>query len=47
MSFFGKIDFNELSETDRAIYHYMSSQSDKIPYMRAREIALECALSVN
>lgn len=39
MSFFGKLDFNELSETDRAIYHFMSSSSDKIPYMRVREIA--------
>ena len=34
MSFFGKIDFNELSDADRSIYHYMSSNSDKIPYMR-------------
>ena len=47
MSFFGKIDFNELSETDRAIYHYMSSQSDKIPYMRVREIALESHTSAS
>jgi DNA-binding MurR/RpiR family transcriptional regulator len=47
MSFFGKIDFNELSETDRAIYHYMSSQSDKIPYMRVREIAIESHTSAS
>lgn len=47
MSFFGKIDFNELSETDRAIYHYMASQSDKIPYMRVREIAKESHTSAS
>ncbi|WP_312541342.1 MurR/RpiR family transcriptional regulator [Enterococcus sp.] len=47
MSFFGKIDFNDLSETDRAIYHYMSSQSDKIPYMRVREIAKESHTSAS
>ncbi|MFC4710929.1 MurR/RpiR family transcriptional regulator [Enterococcus eurekensis] len=41
MSFFGKIDFNTLSDTDRAIYHYLSSNSDKVPYMRVREIATE------
>lgn len=47
MSFFGKIDFNELSETDRAIYHYMSSEIDKIPYMRVREIANESHTSAS
>lgn len=47
MSFFGKLDFNELSETDRAIYHYMSSHSDKIPYMRVREIAKESHTSAS
>lgn len=47
MSFFGKLDFNELSETDRAIYHYMSSQGDKIPYMRVREIANESHTSAS
>ncbi|API89738.1 MULTISPECIES: MurR/RpiR family transcriptional regulator [Marinilactibacillus] len=47
MSFFGKLDFNELSETDRAIYHYMSSHSDKISYMRVREIANESHTSAS
>lgn len=47
MSFFGKLAFNELSETDRAIYHYMSSHSDKIPYMRVREIASESHTSAS
>lgn len=47
MSFFGKIDFNELSETDRAIYHFMSSNSDKIPYMRVRDIAKESHTSAS
>lgn len=41
MSFFGKIDFNDLSDTDKAIYHYITSNSDKIPYMRVREIGTE------
>lgn len=41
MSFFGKIDFNDLSDTDRSIYHYIISNSDKVPYMRVREIATE------
>lgn len=47
MSFFGKIDFNELSDADRSIYHYMSSNSDKIPYMRVREIASESHTSAS
>lgn len=47
MSFFGNIDFNELSETDQAIYHYMSSNADKIPYMRVRDIAKESHTSAS
>ncbi len=47
MSFFGKIDFNELSEVDRSIYHYMSENSDKIQYMRVREIANESHTSAS
>ncbi len=47
MSFFGKIDFNDLSETDRAIYQFMSSHSDKIPYMRVRDIAKESHTSAS
>ncbi len=47
MSFFGKLDFNDLSDTDQAIYHYMSSNSDKIPYMRVREIANESHTSAS
>lgn len=41
MSFFGKLDFNNLSETERTIYHYMSTNSEKIPFMRVRDIATE------
>ena len=41
MSFFGNINFDELSETDRAIYHFMATNSKKIPYMRVRDIAGE------
>ncbi|MBL1224092.1 MurR/RpiR family transcriptional regulator [Enterococcus sp. BWR-S5] len=47
MSFFGKINFNELSETDRAIYHFMASNSSKIPYMRVRDIAKESHTSTS
>lgn len=47
MSFFGKLNFNDLSDTDQAIYHYMSSNSDKIPYMRVREIANESHTSAS
>lgn len=47
MSFFGKINFNELSETDRAIYHFMAGNSGKIPYMRVRDIAKESHTSTS
>lgn len=47
MSFFGKLDFNELSEVDRAIYQYMSSNSDKIAFMRVRDIANESHTSAS
>ncbi|WP_192986159.1 MurR/RpiR family transcriptional regulator [Carnobacterium mobile] len=47
MSFFGRINFNDLSEVDRAIYHYMSENSDKIPYMRVRDIANESHTSAS
>lgn len=47
MSFLGKVDFNELSEVDHAIYNYMSTESDKIPYMRVREIAKESHTSAS
>lgn len=47
MSFFGNIDFNALSDTDQAIYHYMSSNADKIPYMRVRDIAQESHTSAS
>lgn len=47
MSFLGKVNFNELSEVDHAIYNYMSTESDKIPYMRVREIAAESHTSAS
>ena len=47
MSFFGKVNFNNLSEVDRSIYHYMSENSDKIPYMRVRDIANESHTSAS
>lgn len=47
MSFFGKIDFNRLSETEKVLYHYMSSNIEKIPYMRIREVATESHTSAS
>ncbi|UUX33151.1 MurR/RpiR family transcriptional regulator [Fundicoccus culcitae] len=47
MSFFGNIDFNELTETERYIYDFMTSNSNKIPYMRVREIADESHTSAS
>lgn len=41
MSFIGKLDYKSLSETDKAIYHYITGNSEKIPYMRVRELAIE------
>ena len=47
MGFFGNIDFNSLSDTDQAIYHYMSSNVEKVPYMRLRDIAKESHTSAS
>ncbi|MBD3948754.1 MurR/RpiR family transcriptional regulator [Tuanshanicoccus lijuaniae] len=47
MSFFGKIDFNSLSDTEKVLYHYMSSNIEKIPYMRIREVATESHTSAS
>lgn len=47
IAFFSNIDFNELTETERYIYDYMTSNSNKIPYMRVREIADESHTSAS
>ncbi|MGY3746653.1 MurR/RpiR family transcriptional regulator [Vagococcus salmoninarum] len=47
MSFLGQVNFNLLSEVDRSIYNYMTTNSDKIPYMRVREIADESHTSAS
>lgn len=47
MAFFGNIDFNDLTETERYIYDFMTSNSNKIPYMRVREIADESHTSAS
>lgn len=47
MGFFGNIDFNLLSDTEQAIYHYMSSNVDKVPYMRLRDVAKESHTSAS
>ena len=41
MSFFGNVDFQKLTYTERTCYSYLRDNVDKIPYMRVRDIALE------
>lgn len=47
MSFFSQIDLNTLTEVDRAIYQFLQSRSDKISYMRVREVANESHTSAS
>ncbi|WP_071130105.1 MurR/RpiR family transcriptional regulator [Enterococcus timonensis] len=47
MSLFGKIDFNQLSDVDRTIYQYFADHTEKIGYMRIREIANESHTSAS
>ncbi|MGX7199791.1 MurR/RpiR family transcriptional regulator [Enterococcus nangangensis] len=39
MALFGKLDFNQLSATDRALYQYIASHEKEVAYMRVRELA--------
>ena len=41
MGFFGNIDFQNLTYTERVIYNYLKNNKDKIPYMHVREIATQ------
>ena len=41
MSFFGNVDFQKLTYTERTCYSYLRDNVDKIPYLRVRDIALE------
>lgn len=41
MGFFGNIDFQNLTYTERVIYNYLKNNTDKIPYMHVREIATQ------
>lgn len=41
MAFFKNIDFESLSEVDRSIWNYLSTNNEKIPYMRVRDVAHE------
>lgn len=45
MSFYGFKDFDKLSEVDLAIYRFINNNSEKIPYMRVRDIANEAHVS--
>ena len=47
MSLLGRVDFNNLSEVERAIFQYISSNSEKVAYMRVREIASESHTSAS
>lgn len=40
MAFLGKIDFKDLSETEKVIYAYLRENFEKIPYIHMRDIAL-------
>ena len=39
MSFFGNVDFQKLTYTERIIYSYLRDNVDKIPYSHVRDIA--------
>lgn len=41
MSFFGNVDFQKLTNTEKAIYTYLRNNLDKIQYLHIRDIALE------
>jgi DNA-binding MurR/RpiR family transcriptional regulator len=41
MSFFGKVDFQKLTYTERTIYTYLKDNVEKIPYLHVRDIALQ------
>lgn len=41
MSFFKNVDFESLSDVDQSIWNFLSGSSEKIPYMRVRDIAHE------
>lgn len=41
MSFFGNVDFQKLTYTERIIYSYLRDNVDKIPYLHIRDIASE------
>ena len=44
MSFFGNVDFQKLTYIERTCYSYLRDNVDKIPYLRVRDIALECPM---
>lgn len=41
MAFLGKVDFKNLTETEKVIYNYLRNNFEKIPRMHVRDIALE------
>ncbi|AYG01828.1 MurR/RpiR family transcriptional regulator [Lactococcus allomyrinae] len=41
MSFFGNVDFQKLTYTERIIYSYLRDNVDKIPYLHVRDVASE------
>lgn len=47
MTYFNRINFNELTDVDQSIYAFISNNIDKVPYMRVREIARESHTSAS
>lgn len=45
MAFFGYKDMDKLSDVDLAIYRYIVSHDEKVPYMRVRELAAGACVS--
>ncbi|WP_374286951.1 MurR/RpiR family transcriptional regulator [Lactococcus sp.] len=41
MSYFGNVDFQSLTYTEKGIYNYLKDNTDKIPFMHVRDIATE------
>ncbi len=47
MTYFNRVNFNELTDVDQSIYAFISNNIDKVPYMRVREIARESHTSAS
>ena len=41
MGFFGNVDFQKLTYTEKGIYNYLKANTEKVPYMHVRDVAQE------